>query len=292
MTVNKQKVENLFADPFLGTDVNLDLSSFPQLTEPPTEDQSYIDDRFGGLVLESRNSLKQGIISMVNREKDAEISGSLKRAGLIDLDEPHTFYTPNCDRAVIQRDRSGAWSVTVFEGGRQKTVKVDGKLDRESAQFKALEAYEANTVRIKDLSKEDEIALIRMILSGNIQSAAETYLHLRLGESNPTDPRFVEITNECAFFCFFHSTPAYSDDAKPFMTNFLRGREVISLPLLRESFSQYQKNQGRLMPFRSEPQESPAESEEINFENLSDDEIETLKNQTMLHQARTARGRR
>jgi hypothetical protein len=289
----KQKVENRFADPFLGSDVNLDLSGFPQLSEQPTEDQSYVDDRFGGLVSESRATLKSELLDMVNRagRRDSEISTNLKNAGLVDPDEPRTFYTPNCDRAVIQRDRLGAWSVTFFEGGRRKTVKVDGKLDRETAQFQGLKAYEANTVRIKDLSKEDEIALIRMILAGNLQSAAETYLHLRLGECNPTDPRFVEITNECAFFCFFHSTPAYSDDAKPFMTNFLRGREVISLPLLREAFSQYTKNQGRLMPFRSEPQATPAEADQINFDDLSDEEIETLRTQTMIEQAKAARRR-
>jgi hypothetical protein len=67
---------------------------------------------------------------------------------------------------------------------------------------------------------------------------------------------------------------------------------VISVPLLREAFSAYQKNHGRLMPFRPEPEElTAAIPEPMNFEDLSDTELEDLKNRSLQTRAAALRRR-
>jgi hypothetical protein len=293
MTISKQKVENRFADPFLGSDINLDLSGFPQFREPLGEDNDFLDTAFGAtLVSESKDSLKQAVVKMVNENRDREIDASLKRSGLVDEDQPKNFFLSSGEKAVIQRGRDRDWRITIFNGEGQKTIKVPGSLEQVAAQFAALAEYNRERVQIKPLTKTQQLELTRMCQLGRLQDAIENYLFWTIGATDANDPKYIPHMNSVCWFVFENSTPEFTEDARPFVENQIRGREVLSLPLLHHAFEAFKRNLTRLLPLpqasadRAQPTPTP-----LDFNDLSDSELEDLKNQTLQTRAASFRRR-
>jgi hypothetical protein len=293
--MTKQKVANMFVDPFLGSDINLDLSGFPQFSEPLGEDNDFLDTAFGAtLVSESKDSLKQAVVKMVNESRrDSEINASLKRSGLVDDSQPKTFYASTGEKAIIQRGRDRDWRITIFDADRQQTIKMPGSLGQVEAQFAALADYNRDRVQIKALTKTQELELTRMAQMGRLQDCIENYLFWTVGETDANDPKYIPHFNKMCWFVFENSTPEFTEDARPFLQNFLRGREVLSLPLLRNAFDAFKRNQSRLLPSWPAPADrpQPAAPASLDFNDLSDSELEDLKNQTLQTRAASFRRR-
>jgi hypothetical protein len=287
----KQKIN--LSDPFLGSDVNLDLSSYPQISNAVAGDSS---DPFLGddvhLVAENKNRLRDAVLRLAN-SRDGEVAEYLKQANIEDPTAAKTFYLRNGDRATVHLGADNVWRVARHnEEGTQNTIRLPDAKTREEAQTQAAQHFAQNEVRIRQLNAEEELYVIRLCQLGKLEDAISNYLYFRCGETAGAvaeDPRYLEVSNTCVWFVFEHSTPAFSEDARAFMQQRLANRKVLNYQILAASFREYEMEHARaglsLLPQRhTEP-----EPVEIDLESLSDDEIASLKNQTMYEFARQLR---
>jgi len=283
-----------FSDPFLTADVNIDLSGFPQLSESLASDTSdpFLQGDDVHLVEENRHSLKAGILALSN-SRDAEISQHLRAANIEDPTMPKTFYL-NGDKATVYLGNDGTWRVTRYQDGKQASVQFPDAKNREEAQTQAAKYFARDTVKIRALSKEEELYVIRLCQLKQIQDAISNYLYFRCGElDRPVidDPRYTPVSNDCVWFVFEHSTPEFNEDSRVFMENFLANRKILNLDLLKAAFDAYQTEHARtglsLLP-RPNPIETQA-PEQIDLDSLADDEIEKLTAETLRAHAKGRR---
>jgi hypothetical protein len=288
MTVPKNAVKKAsIPDPF-ADGANLDLRGFPQLDDRLLTDSSdpFLLGDDVHLVAENRHSLKAGILALAN-SRDAETAQHLRAAGVEDATANKEFYL-NGGRAVVFL-KGGVWRVTRYsETGESETITTTAET-REEAQLQAAKYFAKKTVTIRPLTASQQLDIIRMCQRGNLGDALVNFLYFAIGETDQdfiTDPRYIGVANEASWFCFIHSTPEYTEDARPFMENFLSGREALNIPLLQTAFKAYQTEHARaglsLLP-RQPVEPTP---EEIDIESLSDTEIAQLKEASMLAYAR------
>jgi hypothetical protein len=291
MTEKNAVKKNVIPDPFL-EGANVDMSGFPAYQDVLTS-QSDASDPFLGedtyLCLEDKSSLKAGVLALAN-SRDPETAQHLRAAGIEDVTANKEFYL-NGDKAVVFL-KGGVWRVTRYsETGESETITTTAET-REEAQLQAAKYFSRKEVHIRELTASQKLDIIRMLQRGHLSDAIVNYLYFAIGESEEdfiTDPRYIGVTNEASWFCFIHSTPEYTEDARPFMENFLSGREALNIPLLQTAFKAYQTEHARaglsLLP--RQPVSGPT-PEEINggIEELSDTEIAQLKEASMLEYAR------
>lgn len=265
------------------------MSGFPQYENVLQGDSS---DPFLGedtyLVAENKNSLKQGILALANTTRDAEVTGALQRAGVEDLTNSKSFFLASGEKATVYL-KGGIWRVTRYsEDGSQETVKTTAET-REAAQLQAAKYFAKKTVTIRPLTPEEELYIIRLCHLGRIEDALHNYLFYRCGEvdHDPVDdPRYVEVSNDCVWLLFEHSTPSFDENARAWMEQRLANRKVLNLQLLRVAFREYEIERAKADRVSLLPRTQPAPEPEINIEDLSDAEIAELKEKTLLEFSR------
>jgi hypothetical protein len=296
MSKPKQAAQPRFEDPFLTPDTNLDLSGCPSFRELSSEDETsdpFLGGDWAKLTAENRDSLKTGVIALANL-RDPEIRSHLKGLGIEDPTESRDFFLASGEQAKAYLGDDGVWRVTIFfENGTQKTYKFENAASRESAQIMAARHVARTVVNVKKLSKSQELDVIRMCQVGKIQDAIVNFLFFSLGEidTDPlNDPRYLPVCNQAVWFCFIHSTPDYTPDAKPFMEKFLAGREALTVHLLQIAFKRFQEDQKRitLLP-RNGEQDTQIQNSEIDLESLSDEEISRLREDSLRAYAKQGR---
>lgn len=300
MTTKTQQVQKEAEDLFLEENFGqVDLSGFPHLQKHVADNADLPDDRFGGLVQESRVSLRKAIPEMAGH--DAEMQAELRKRGVEDEPAPHKFYLSTGDEAIVFLGKDNVWRVTVFFEGRQQTIKCASAKSRDDAMTGAnrwLNCKRGPTFH--ELTEEQKLTVSRMCTQGQLESALMTYLLYKCGEVGydfSTDPRYLPATNEAAFFIFKHSTPDFvdSETVQAYLENYIGDRPV-TLPLLRAGFAAYKQEQKKvergLVLGQIEDRENQAESgptyEELD--ELSTEEISRLREQTMRLRAKQVKG--
>jgi hypothetical protein len=282
-------------DPWLAG-ANLDTRGLPGFQHGPGKEESFIDDRFGGLVLENRQSLRQAIGQLVG-SNDAEVNAILERAGIENPNAPSTVYVSEQPFRVSFKD--GSWyGKGVFN--RELRRFMGNSRDAVLAKIMALAKREA----IRELTEEEKLQVIRLAQSGDRLSAIGTYLRFAIGEARAAqynspvemmgDPKLVPIMDECANFCWFHSnpyaldTPAWHDYKK----RILAGRPA-TFQLLDAIWLRYQDHIENAMKTDEQQSEEPAEADPRWMDDLDDAEVNQLMASTKRQYAREVRaGRR
>src|SRR5712692_1831377 len=126
----RESAEESFLDEHFG---QLDLSGFPHLAEPLTE-ESLDDEKFAPLANDRPMRLRNELTRFVNQNaSDPEIAGTLRAAGVENLEAPHKFFLSTGDEAVVFLGKDNVWRVTVFFDGRQQTIKCASAKSRDDA---------------------------------------------------------------------------------------------------------------------------------------------------------------
>jgi hypothetical protein len=286
----QQKLDSL-PDPFLtGDDVHLDLSGFPQLDSRLLSDTSdpFLTGDDVHLVEEHRNTLRQGLLKLAN-SRDGEIAQHLRAAGIEDATASKSFFISSGEKATAYL-KDGIWCVTCFhEDGTQETVKTTAET-REAAQTQAAQYFARKTPATRPLTESEELYVTRLAQLGKIEDALMNYVFCRIGEQDRPifdDPRFTSICNEAVWVVFIAANPRYTEAARPFMEDFLSGRDILNIPLLKAAFEAYETEHARaglsLLPRNQVTEPTP---EEINLEDLSDADIAQLKDSVTREYAR------
>jgi hypothetical protein len=278
--------EILRTDPFYDPSVNLDLSAFPHLqplADAPADDEEFAPNARGKM---DSSALKR-FISSPDREAVQELRDpeALRR-----YDEQHgsgtVVHASGIPFQVIERD--GKW----FARG-----KVNGQLHRFTADTRdALYPKITGAVNqnvIKELTRSQELEIIRYCQSGRSNEGIARYLEYRIGQErgasydSPTeltsDPALLPVLNECASFTFFHSRPDVqnSPEFESFAQDYLAERPVTHqlLSFAWEAFLLAQKEQYRY-ELLAPPEPEDARTIQRSFEDATDSDIEKMMNST------------
>lgn len=296
-TAAEKLQEAIASDPFLaGNDVHLDLSGFPNLqplANATAEDEfAPIDKRGMGL---GSADLKKFLASP-DRESVAELHDAdlLKR-----YDDAHSGTVVHASGIPFQViERAGRWHAR---------GKVNGQLHRFSGESKdAVYAKIMESVNqhvIKELTRTQELEIIRFCQSGRSDEGIARYLEYRIGQERSSsydspaqvtsDPALLDVMNECASFTWFHSRPDVQDspEFQSFANAYLADRPAVTHALLDGAWSAFEKRQrtsALFAPVRE--MEKPASPREIEkgLEDLSDADIEKMMTSTKREFARQA----
>jgi hypothetical protein len=216
-TAAEKLQEAIASDPFLsGNDVHLDLTSYPHLIPladaPDENDEFAMPDRTSkGL---GSADLKK-FLANPDRESVAELHDEslLKK-----YDEQHgsgtVVYAGGAPFKVTER--GGKWHAQGKVNGQLHRFTAD---TRDALYPKITSAVNQNTV--KDLTRSQELEVIRLCQSGRQNEGIARYLEGRIGQErgasydSPTeltsDPALLPVLNECASFTWFHSRPDVQD---------------------------------------------------------------------------------
>src|SRR5258708_6688374 len=217
-TAAEKLQEAINSDPFLaGNDVNLDLSGFPHLQALPDEDAdaeefASIDTRGMGL---GSSALKR-FLTAPDREAIQELRDpeALKKYDM-EHGSGETVYANNIAFSISQK--AGRWHAkgTTPDGTVHRFV-ADS---RDALYPKITNAVNQNTV--KELTRSQELEVIRLCQSGRSNEGIARYLEYRIGPergasyNSPTeltsDPALLPVLNKCGFFTWFHSRPDVQD---------------------------------------------------------------------------------
>src|SRR5258708_4973083 len=283
-TAAEKLQEAINSDPFLaGDDVHLDLTSFPHLipladATDDVEEFASIDTRGMGL---GSSALKR-FLNAPDRESIAEMHDPdlLKK-----YDEQHgsgtVVYASGIPFKVTER--GGRWHAQGKVSGQLHRFTADS---RDALYPKITGAVNQNTV--KELSRTQELEIIRLCQSGRQNEGIARYLEYRIGQErgasydSPTeltsDPALLDVMNECASFTFFHSRPDVqnSPEFESFTEDYLAERPVTHqlLSFAWEAFQRQQKEQYRYELLAPEEPAADARTIQRSLEDASDGDIE------------------
>lgn len=260
--------------------------------------EDFTDSRFGGLVNESRESLRQSLGTLIG-ENDAEVNAILRRAGIENPNEPKRFNLPGglIGTVVRRNDGSFACHVQMPDGTRRRFV---SKRDAESAA--TLAAKKLQEVTIRDLTPSEEIEIARLCACGQRQEGGARYLRYRIGQEradkydNPekmiADPSLQPVFSECAMFCWLNSRPDVRDSAEfqDFVADYA-GSRPLTFQLLDEAAKAFgphqEKGQARAAAERFRHSEPLPDERSLN--DMSDEEVSRQFWQTARYVARGGR---
>jgi hypothetical protein len=279
------KVEDPFA-----VGANLDLSGFPQYQGALASDST---DAFLGedtyLVAENKNSLKQGILSLVNSQ-DVEASQHLRAAGVEDATANKTFFLASGEKAIVYL-KGGIWKVTCFhEDGTQETITTTAET-REQAQTQVARFFSKKTLTSRKLTEGELLYVTRLVQTGKLEDALVNHVYFAIGEQAENfydDPRVTPFCNAACWFCFEQMEPNFTEEARAYMERYLANKPVVTIPLLRSAFESFEIEKARADRPVLLPRE-PAPEPEIDIEDLSDAEIAELKTRSLQEYARQRR---
>jgi hypothetical protein len=188
-------------DPFL-EGANLDTRGLPGFRHGSGKEESFIDDRFGGMCAENRQSLRESISALVG-SNDAEVNAVLERAGIQNPYAPSTVHVGSSEFHVFHKD--GSW--------RAKGI-VDSQLHRFSASnhdalmSKLVEFAKCETIR--DLTPDEELHVTRLAQAGDEAAAFGQYFLSRIGPQVATmedplsellsNPKYRSVCDQAAYF--------------------------------------------------------------------------------------------
>jgi hypothetical protein len=289
-TAAEKLQEAINSDPFLaGGDVNLDLSSYPHLipladAAEETEEFAMPDRTSKGL---GSADLKK-FLANPDRESVAELG---------DVEALRKFDEQRGGGTVVHA--SGVpFKVTEREGKWFASGKVNGQVHRFTADTrdalfpKIMAAVNQNVV--KELTRTQELEIIRLCQSGRGNEGIARYLEYRLGPDrgasydSPTeltsDPALLPVLNECAYFTWFHSRPDVqrSPEFESFADAYLAERPATHqlLSAAWEAFLRAQKEQYRYELLTPEEPVADVRTIQRSLEDASDTDIEKMMNST------------
>ena len=260
MPATKKAITGFGYDPDFG---GIDLSGCPSAQGMP-KDQSFIDERFAPMdrsgTGHGSNALKKFIT-----EQAAEQEG------------PSTIHVGG--QAFKIRFHENIWhGEGTLNGHRYRLTANDraALLDK----LMALAKEEA----IHDLTRAEQLQVIRLCQNGQKHEAIDYYLKLALGQSRYADddlisnPELLPLMNQIAEFTWFHATPQAQDTDQwhQFKDEFLNGRPI-NHDLLDAGFEAFQAHQKQsryslLVPEREEPAD-PLEVA-ADLENMTDAQVD------------------
>jgi len=280
-TAAEKLQEAINSDPFLaGNDVNLDLSGFPHLqtlADAPAEEFAPIDTRGMGI---GSSALKR-FLTAPDREAVQELRDpeALKK-----FDEQHGSGT-------VVHASGIPFKVTERGGKWHSQGKVNGQLHRFTADSrdalypKIMGAVNQNV--IKELTRSQELAVIRLCQAGRENEGIALYLEGRIGEDRgsrygsaaelTSDVALLDVMNECASFTWFHSRPDVQDspEFQSFADAYLAERPVTHqlLDAAHDAFRREQKQQYRHELLKPEPETAPTARQIDELDDASVDRL-------------------
>jgi hypothetical protein len=274
-------------DPFL-EGANLDTRGLPGFRHGPGKEESFIDDRFGGMVAENRHSLRESIGALVG-SNDAEVNAVLETAGIQNPYAPSTVHVGDEPFQVYFKD--GLWrGKGAFNG---ELHQFTGK-DRDAVLGKIMALAERETIR--DLTPDEELHITRLAQSGDEATAFGQYFLSRIGPQVATmedpltellsNPKYRSVCDEAAYFIWAARNDNYVPDAK-FEEMLARVAETkpLNARLITSVYVQYLDERQTRSP---EPQPEPNELQQ-SLEDLDDEAIQRLYWTTAKHVARGGR---
>lgn len=250
-------------DPDFG---GLDLSGCPSARGLPA-DTSFIDENFGGLDSSGRGTGSKALKEFL-RQQTAEQEG------------PSTVHVGGQPFKI--RFHENVWHGEGTLNGQRHRLTANDRaalLDK----LMALAKEEA----IHELTRAEQLQVIRLCQNGQKHEGIDYYLKLALGQSRYADdadmvanPELLPLMDEVAEFTWFHSTPQ-AEDSDPwhaFKDEFLNGRPVTH-DLLDAAFEAFQAHQKQdrytlLTSQLDEPKAAPLEVAAA-LENMSDEQIDS-----------------
>jgi hypothetical protein len=270
--------EILKSDPFYSPDTLLDLSSYPHLVPladaPEETDEFAMPDRASkGL---GSADLKK-FLANPDRESVAELHDpeALKK-----YDEQYgngsTVYASGVPFQVYLRD--GKWNARGKVNGQLHRFTAD---TRDALYPKIMGVVNQNV--IKELTRTQELEIIRLCQSGRGNEGIARYLEYRLGPergasyNSPTeltsDPALLPVLNECASFTFFHSRPDVqnSPEFESFAQDYLAERPATHqlLSFAWEAFQRQQREQYRYELLAPEAENAPTATQIDDLDDVS-----------------------
>ncbi len=292
-TKTVQKVQKIAEDSFIDENFGqLDLRgmsiSGADLALIDLRDPFMPDDKFAPIDSQSRGfgsvALKRGIAELA--ENDAEVQKILHAHGVVNEGAPHKFFLGDGTEATVFLGRDNKWRVTANLESGQQTIKLSSANSRDGAMFGA-ESYfgKQRGPKIHALSKDEELYVARLAGRGKLEDAVMNYMAYAVPDFHGTDissdPKYLEVCNQCAWFVFVHSTPQFqdSDEAREFMTRYI-GDRPITVQLLQFAFAEYKKTKEKeergLLMNQIAHRIEPATVTGQDLDDLPDQEIDTL----------------
>jgi hypothetical protein len=251
----------------LGYDENfggIDLSGCPSAQGIP-KDQNFVDERFAPLDAtgsgHGSNALKEFL-----RQQTAEQEG------------PSVVHVSGQPFKIQFHEHT--WHGEGTLNGQRHRFTAD---DRDQLIGKLVSLAKEEVIH--DLTRAEQLQIIRMCQNGQKYEAIDTYLKLALGQSRYADddqisnPELLPLMNTVAEFTWFHSTPEAqdADEWHTFKEEFLNGRPLTH-DLLDAAFAAFQahRKQNRytlFAPEREEPEVANPNEVAAALENLSDDGV-------------------
>jgi hypothetical protein len=289
----KTKLENVTG---LGFDPNfaqLDTRGLPGIEEQ--REESFVDERFGGLVNESRFSLRQALTDMAEKDgSDPEVARVLAEAGIENPSQATTVYIAEQPFSIVYHE--GLWRGEGVLDHRRRRLTAKSR-DELVGKLMAL-ARRTKKEAIHELSEGEKLQVVRIAQGGDIRGAIAHYLRLAIGEEradqyeNPTDmlgdPGLSVVFDEAAALTWFASRPRVQDseEFQDFLQDY-RGGRPFNHDLLDGAWATFNEKRNRLI-FAPMPDAQEATEEPEQLDDLSDTDVEKLMASTKREYVKTA----
>jgi hypothetical protein len=288
MATKLADVTGLGFDPRFG---QLDTRGMPGIEEQ--REESWVDDRFGGMVNTPDLNLRKALTDMAETEgKDADVAHILEEAGIENPSAPATVYIAG--KPFTVQYEQGLWrGEGVLDHKRHRlTAKSRDEL---LGKFMAL-ARKTKKEAIRELS-ETELRQVALTAQRDRVQAINLYLTYAFpedfaDENDATeiahDPRYADFLSEVCSYVWFNSRLDVSDSQewRDFAAEFCADRPI-SCALLDNAWKCFAESRNRLVfaePPRDETQPATPES----LDDLDDQAIDKLLKGTKREFVRTA----
>jgi hypothetical protein len=244
----KAEISGLGFDPQFG---QLDTRGLPGFDDAP--EQSWTDDRFGGMVNEHSYRLRDELSKMVEEDgRDPEVAAVLKEAGIDNPAMPTTIHVSGKPFTIAFKD--GLWR---GEGVLNRArIRLTGK-DRDEllGKFMAL-ARKNQRESIQKLSESQLTEVARIAQRDRVQ-AVNAYLSYAFpdnyGDDHDadkivSDPRHTAFLSQVCEFVWLNSRldATDSEDWQDFKAQFI-GQRPVSCALLDHAWEEFSNKRNRLV---------------------------------------------
>jgi hypothetical protein len=185
---------------------NVDVRGFPGFLKPQTGDPSFVDDEFGGLVDESKHSIRGALARLANDEDVMRDLSCYDRAALEELE------SRELDRATAEFIRRNPAYYKTEENARILEHLIEENFGDEytvanlEAAFKYAQEkgmLEVEPGSISPLSDEELLKVCRLAASGDLEDAVVHYLEYSVPGVSVEDilqsPRYAGVVNRAAY---------------------------------------------------------------------------------------------
>jgi hypothetical protein len=275
-------------DPF-ADGANLDLAAYPWLTP---QSQTTEKEQFGGLVNESRFSLRQALTDMAEKDgNDPEVARVLAEAGIENPSAPTIVHIAGQPFTI--RYENYLWrGEGALNGARHR---LSGKSrDELVGKFMALarkvkkesirELTEGQLTEVARTAQRDRVQAINLYLG---YAFPDNFAEENDAEEIVNNPRYADLLNEVCSYVWFNSRMDVSDsqDWRDFASEFC-GERPISCALLDSAWKAFADSRSRMIFAVPPREEVPTAPEQLD--DLSDDAVDKLMASTKREYVRTA----